>query len=528
MINDFQSHLTTLLSDFIETSSTEHQNHFTYTIAKENLVKACKQLKDDGARLITMVGSDEREINDAFSLYYVFAFDDHQAIVTVHTFVKESDPTYPSVTNELPACNWYEREVYDLLGLEPVNHPHLHSLMLHGNWPDDNYPLRKDYPVDKRQQPEDDQDWFPTVYEGDGVTRVPVGPIHAGIIEPGHFLFGVAGDAILHLDAQLFFKHRGVEKSSERRLLHEGVFIAERTCGTCALSHAVAYSLAVENLAQIDIPKRAKILRMIYLELERLSNHIGDIGDICSGAGFHMGSNHGARLKEELQQLNEQVTGHRFLRGIITLGGVREDLDSVELKHIQSTLTKVKYDFTDIIKLILNHEITLDRMETTGILLQTIANDHEVVGPAGRASGRQIDIRKSHPYLLYDKVDLTVPTFETGDVLARVHVRIEEIENSFTMINQLIDMLEDGPITTEFDQTKIKPYSWSLGWTESALGENVHWVMVDDKAQIYRYRIRSAPYNNWPAVPTTVEGNIVPDFPIINKSFELCYSCCDR
>lgn len=525
-MDDLYLRLTSKLQEKIQDGEWLTNNHFQLTISKIDLPSLCKRLKDLGSRFVTMVGTDERENNKDFGLYYVFAFDDLAGFVTLYATVKEEDPVFPSVTPKLPVCNWYEREVQDLLGLEPVEHPSSMSLILHGDWPTGQFPLRKDYQVDLMQKREETQEWFSTVYEGEGITKVPVGPIHAGIIEPGHFQFGVAGDAILHLDAQLFFKHRGMEKKSEGMSLEKGVFLAERICGACALSHATAYAHAVESIAGVTIPIRAQYLRMLFLELERLSNHVGDIGDICSGAAFHFGSSHGARLKEELQQLNDQMTGHRFLRGIIALGGVRLDLTRDELELLESTITKIRHDFWEYVNILLDHEITLERMTTTGHLTKDIAESLEVVGPAGRASGRVIDMRKSHPYLQYDQMEFTLPTYEQGDVLARVHTRIDEVFDSFTMVKRLINKMEDGPIRTKMK--KVPAFSSGLGWNESALGENIHWLMTGPDETIYRYRVRSAPYNNWPAVPTTVKGNIVPDFPIINKSFELCYACCDR
>jgi|SRR5690625_3541243 len=507
-------------------SHSDFNNHLQITIAKENILKVIQQLKHLNGRLLTMVGNDERELVDSFNLYYVFAFDQEQSLITVKLSISEEDPSFPSVTNKYPAFNWYEREVHDLLGLKPVGHPDDQPLLLLQSWPKGNYPLRKDYPVDRMQEHIEAQDWFTTTYEGEAVTQVPVGPIHAGIIEPGHFRFGVAGDMILHLDAQLFFKHRGLEKKTEGKSLTDTLFIAERICGMCTVSHAVAYAQAVEQITGTIVPRRAVYLRMLYLELERLYNHIGDIGDICSGAGFHFGTVQGARLKEQLQQLNEQVTGHRFLRGVIALGGVRRELKKHEADYIHTKLTNIKRDFRELINIILDHEITLDRMATTGYLTNEMANDYEVVGPAARASGRKVDIRKSHPYLAYDQLTFDIPLQEKGDVLSRVNLRIDEVFISFSLIQQILEKLPNGDLMAKLGN--VKPYKIGLGWTESALGENVHWVMTGPDATIYRYRIRSAAYSNWPAVPQTVVGNIVPDFPIINKSFELCYACCDR
>lgn len=498
----------------------------SYTVDKHKLGEVISILKENDARFITMVGTDERANENYFGLYYVFAFDQTAELVTIHIDIEEEDSSFPSVTNLLPNCNWYEREVHDLLGLIPEGHPQLAALILHDDWPEGAYPLRKDYSLEQMQRREESQNWFQTEYIGEGITEIPVGPIHAGIIEPGHFSFGVAGDAILHLDAQLFFKHRGLEKRSEGMTLQEGVLLAERICGMCAVSHAVAYSMAIEKMSDTKVPLRAQQLRMIYLELERLYNHIGDIGDICSGAGFHIGTSHGARLKECLHQLNEQLVGNRFLRGTICLGGVSVDLAAHELDYLRNRLMEIRWDFRDVINIILDHEITTERMKTTGILPKRIAESLEVVGPAGRASGREIDVRKSHPYLQYKQFDFSVPTYKNGDVLARFQVRIDEVFTSFELILQLIEFLEEGDIATEIGF--IKPFSFAVGMTESALGENVHWLMVNDAQTIERYRIRSAAYHNWQAVPASVKGNIVPDFPIINKSFELCYACCDR
>src|SRR5690625_767458 len=451
-MDELKARLTSVFQDKIITLKMVSENHLAFEVSTQHLPSLCKQLVDEDCRFITMVGTDERELHDTFGLYYVFASDRSKSFVTLRAAVEAEDPTYQSVTAELSVCDWYEREVHDLLGLKPIGHPNLIPLLLHKDWPKGNYPLRKEYPVDQMQDPEESQDWFPTEYEGEGITKVPVGPIHAGIIEPGHFQFGVAGDAILHLDAQLFFKHRGIEKKSEGMSLEKGLYLAERICGACALSHATAYAQAVENMADVTIPKRAQYLRTIFLEMERLYNHIGDVGDICSGAGFHLGTSHGARLKEELQQLNEQITGHRFLRGVIALGGLRRDIADHEFELIQSTLARVRRDFRELVNILLEHEITLDRMATTGYLQKETADRLEVVGPAGRASGRQIDIRKSHPYLVYDQVEFEVPSYTQGDVLARVHVRIDEIFESFSIIQQVIEKMERGPIQTEMKE----------------------------------------------------------------------------
>lgn len=524
-MQELQTNLSISLRGKILKRTAKADGHLVLQVAKAHLPGVCRYLKTLGGRLLTMTGADERALHGAFALYYVFAFDRERGFVTVRAEVEENDPVYPSVTPELAACDWYEREVHDLLGLKPLGHPNAVPLVVHGDWPEGHCPLRKDYPVNNMPPRAEERDVFIT-YEGEGVTQVPVGPIHAGIIEPGHFRFGVAGDTVLHLDAQLFYKHRGLEKKSEGMPLEQALFLAERICGVCALSHAAAFAQAAERIAEAAVPPRAQYLRTLFLELERLYNHVGDVGNICAGAGFHFGTSHGARLKEELQRLNEQVAGHRYLRGVMALGGVRRDVGADELNHLQRVLTRIEQEFRELTDTILNHEIVLDRMATTGRLSRDLAESLEVVGPAARAAGRAVDIRKSHPYLLYDQLPFTVPTYTDGDVLSRVRVRIDEAFQSFALIRRLIENIPGGPIVTAIDT--VPAHEWGLGWSESPRGENVHWLMTGPDGTVYRYRVRSAAYSNWPAVPHTVPGNIVPDFPLINKSFELCYACCDR
>lgn len=514
------------LGEKILSVTTRQPNQTDFLINKRHLSEVCQFLsKEKGGRLFTMVGSDERNFADSFALYYVFSFDKTQQFITVKTLINEEDPTFPSLAVELPALNWYEREVKDMLGLRPQGHPDLRPLTLHGDWPEEITPLRKDFDVSTTVPRVKSRESF-MYYEGNDITEIPVGPIHAGIIEPGHFRFGVVGDTILHLDARLFYTHRGLEKASEGMSLRKALFVAERICGVCALSHAVSFAQAVEAAGQVELPLRAKYLRTLFLELERLYNHIGDVGNVCAGFGLAVGVSHGSRLREELLQLNERICGHRYLRGIVDLGGVRFDLTAKDYSDILSTLNKVETDFKELVDILLSHDIALDRMQTTGILTLRQANDLEVVGVAARASGRDIDIRRDQPYAAYDQLDFSVPIYTEGDVLARIRVRIDEVFQSLLIIRQVLDQMPTGSIITKLP--KIPAYQHGIGWTESSKGETVHWLMIGPGETVERYRVRSATYSNWPALPLAVQGNIIPDFPLINKSFELCYACCDR
>lgn len=497
-----------------------------FLVWKNQLPEVCRlMLEQRGGRLFTMVGSDERGWTGTLALYYVFAFDKTQQFVTMKTLISEEEPTFPSQAAEFPAFNWYEREVKDLLGLRPQGHPDPRPLTLHGDWPEEIHPLRKDFPAGEWVARVESREAFMR-YQGQDVTEIPVGPIHAGIIEPGHFRFGAVGDTVLHLDARLFYTHRGLEKISEGQPLAKALFIAERICGVCALSHAVAYAQAVESAAATEVPLRARYLRTLFLELERLYNHIGDVGNACAGFGLAVGISQGARLREELLQLNERIAGHRYLRGIVALGGMRRDLSAAEFADILHTLNRVETEFQAIVEIILSHDIAINRMHNTGVLTLQQAVDLAVVGVAARASGRDIDVRRDQPYAAYDRVKFSVPVYPEGDVLARIRVRIDEVTQSCDIVRQVLAQIEPGPVCCELPP--IAPHRRGIGWVESSKGETVHWLLVGTDETVDRYRVRSATFSNWPAVPLTVPGNIVPDFPLINKSFELCYACCDR
>ncbi len=493
-------------------------------VPRERLREAAVALRDRGATLATMVAFDDSAASGAYRLAYVFRSP--SGWISLETPLPLDGPRYPSLTPALPSAQWYEREARDLLGLTPEGHPDPRPLVLHEDWPDGVYPLRKSHPpgmrVPRVERP------MPRFHElhGEGIVEIPVGPIHAGIIEPGHFRFAAVGELVLHLETRLFYTHRGIEKLAEGKTLAQGLQLAERICGACALSNAVSYSQAAEAVAGIVAPPRAAALRTLLLELERLYNHVGDLGNLCAGTGFAVGTSHGSLLKERLQRLNERVTGSRFLRGVCTVGGVRSDIDDGTADDIATTLATVATDFDHFVELIMRTSSFLDRLDGTGVLPARAARDLGAVGVAARASGIAYDARRDRPYAAYEATSIPVAVRTTGDVRARLQVRIDEALASFAFARELVRSLPGGPIAVEVGA--IPARETAIGVTESPRGENVHWLRTGPDGRIDRYRVRSASYCDWPVVGLTVPGNMVPDFPLINKSFELCYSCLDR
>jgi len=477
-------------------------------------------------RLTALFANDERVINGNFAIYAIFFSKEDAAYKTIKAIIKQDEPLeFPSLTPLIAAAAWYEREIHDLFGLTPVGHPDLRPLVLHENWPQGRYPLRKDFDPASLESGERIEYVVPPV-QGEGVFEVPVGPIHAGIIEPGHFRFSQAGENIISLEAKLFFTHRGIEKSVEGLSFSKALFQTERICGACSVANTLSYVQAVEGLAATEVPARAEYVRVLAAELERLYNHVGDIGNLCAGLGFAPGTSNGSRLKEQLMRLNERLTGNRFLRGWITLGGVTMDITREMVQDISQLLARIMSELGELIGLLRDNDAFLDRVNTTGILSEQAVLDLGVVGVAARASGVDFDVRRDFPYAAYSSLSFHVPVYTKGDVAARLWVRADEAVESIKIIGQLLAGLPSGKLTSELGS--VEPYQAAFSVTESPRGSNLHWLMAGENNTIYRYFVRSASYSNWPALTVAVPGNIIPDFPLINKSFELCYACLDR
>jgi Ni,Fe-hydrogenase III large subunit len=432
------------------------------------------------------------------------------------------DRMFQSITPHIHAAKWYEREIRDLFGLIPQGHPDLRRLVRHEHWPKGLHPLKKDVPWDTVLQRQDGQYKFRRV-EGEGVFEVPVGPIHAGVIEPGHFRFSVAGEPILQLEVRLFWKHRGVEKLFEQRQITEGVPLAERVSGDTTIGHSLAYCEAAERLLSLNVPPRARYLRTLFLELERLHNHLGDVGAICNDTAYALAHAHCGRMKEHLMQLNDRLTGSRFLRGVNIVGGVSADLSQRQLQELNREMEALERDFTDLETILFANASLTDRLETTGDISQQTAWDHAVVGPVARASGIDRDLRRDQPFAAYDQLQPNVSVYRYGDVRARMRVRIDEIHEAFRLIGAICERITDGPVAVSLSASPA-PGAWALSAVEGWRGEILYYLMAGEDGRIHRCKVRDASFVNWPALQWAVLGNIIPDFPLINKSFNLSYA----
>lgn len=475
------------------------------------------------ARVSNYFATDERASNKGFGLCLVWSLDAEKSIFMVRSLIPEHTLEFHSLAALSVAAARYERDIWDMFGLIPTNHPELKSVNGHGDWPADFFPLRKDVAWDAPvTRVPDARPYQFKRYEGEGVYEVPVGPIHAGVIEPGHFRFQVAGEPIQNLEIRLGWKHRGVEKLFEHLPQDKWVHMSEQISGDNSMAHSAALCSAIEDATGVMIPLRAQWLRMIFLELERVDMHLHDLANMNVGIGCNFGASQLWRLREQLLELNRELTGNRFLRGVNTLGGVQVDLTEAHQHKLLAELKRIAAEMNEILKIVLAMPSALDRLETTGILQTKIAQDLGVVGVGARASGVNIDARRDFPIWQYAQVQFAVPVRKEGDVLARFLLRRDELLESIHIIEQCLPGLKpSGQLSISL---QVKPNSFGWSCVESNRGEIQYVITTDAAGNLSRVKVRDAGFHNWDALAWCVLGNIIPDFPLCNKSFNLSYS----
>ena len=468
-------------------------------VGHSRLVSIFGSIADDGSRCVNyLIDTEKRE-------YRLFSEPVHGAALA-------------SVTSIVPGAAWYERELHDLYGVEIEGHPNLQPLVFHESWPSNVHPR-----LDTSANPVRGKYRFLEV-SGDGVCEVPVGPVHAGIIEPGHFRFSVVGDSVLNLELRHFYTHKGTETRFEGVPASAGVMLAESVSGDNTFSHAVAYCQSVENALGVSVPPRGRALRLIGLELERMMAHIADVGALCGDVAFAVPAAYTARLKESLLLASARIVGTRYWRGLSRPGGMTRDLSNESAQALGAVVKSVAQDFAELAQMILATPSVVNRFETTGVLTRDVARSLCVVGPVARASGLRLDIRRDHPYGRYRAMQITVPRHSSGDVLARARIRIEETTVSARLIAQTIEELPAGAVSVSVPG---QASAEGLSAVESPRGELLYFIRLRE-GLVQRCHIKSPSFQNWPALPLAMPGNIIADFPLINKSFNLSYSGCDR
>jgi Ni,Fe-hydrogenase III large subunit len=450
-----------------------------------------------------------------------FGRDGH---LLVRTAVPETRPELTSQAPFYPAANRPERSIQDMFGVRFTDQPDGRRWIRHLAWRGGQHPLRRDFPLaggpEAETAPDCEYPFRPV--EGEGVYEIPVGPVHAGIIEPGHFRFQAVGETILSLEEHLGYVHRGVEKLAEGRDLAGLARLAGRVSGDTTVAHAWAACQAAERALAIEVPGRALALRAIMAERERIANHLGDIGAVCNDVAFSFAFAQFGRLRELWQRQSSTCFGHRFMMDRVVPGGVACDLDAGRIGALLEESARLRREVAELMPFLLEYPSLQDRLRETGILDPDIARRLGALGYVGRASNLQDDLRRDAPYPPYDRLTVEVPAFFEGDVARRVQVRGDEILVSLGLIDHLLQTLPEGELLASC--TAPGKECEGLGLVEGWRGEIVCFLRLDEQGRVLRYFPRDPSWLNWPALELLIDENIVPDFPVCNKSVNGSYA----
>jgi len=451
-------------------------------------------------------------------------FEKQGDFILLRSLVNPLKPELPSQATVYPAANRSERHTQDMFGIKFIGHPDHRPWTRHKAWDKHEYPLRKDFPASGNPQgvTPPDLDYQFIKSHGAGTYEIPVGPVHAGIIEPGHFRFQAVGELILNLEERLGYVHKGIEKIAEGRTPESLARLAGRVSGDTTVGHAWAACMAMEQAAGIAVPPRAALIRGILAERERVANHLGDIGAICNDVAFVFGQMQFTRLRENWLRTNALVFGHRLLMDCVVPGGVKADLSEASGHLIKQDIVQLRKELTDVITALDLNTSLEDRLYTAGFLADEIAAGYGTVGYVGRASGQNFDVRRDAAYSPYDRVTVRVALENQGDIASRFWVRHKEIKVALRLIEQFIELLAPGDLIADWQMPAAG--SEGLGIVEGWRGETVAYLRFEADNKISRYYPRDPSILNWPALEKLVLNNIVPDFPVCNKSVNGSYS----
>lgn len=474
-----------------------------------------------GARLLTLWGRDgvPGQANGT-ALYACWL--DAGGLLLAQLDLAPGVTHYPGLHAAFPVAERLQRALRDLLGVQALGMD-ARPWLRHAAWPASVHPLRRGavLPQAPCGQAEAEHYAF-VVVDGDGVHEVPVGPVHAGVIEPGQFRFSVIGEKVLRLEERLGFTHKGVEKRFEGMTLHDGLRLAARLSGDSTVANAWAYCMACETLAGVQPTPRALHLRALLLERERLANHLGDIGAIANDGGFGFALSQFSRLKEDLLRLNAAVFGARYPMDALQPGGVAIDVNADACARLHGQGVQLRGEVLRLKGILDHHEGLQDRFKTTGRVTPDTAARLGLIGLAGRASGQALDLRDRSGFAPYDQLGVEVAQSQDGDVGARVAVRFAEVFTSLRLCDSLLSSLPIGAVSADWPQTV--PAGLALGLVEGWRGPQCIALEAGAGGRIVRCHPHDPSWQNWPALEWAVIGDIVPDFPLINKSFNLSYS----
>lgn len=487
-------------------------------VEAQDWIRIAQAIRTEGGRLISIWGTDRRPLAD----HYVMsaAYCAAEGLLWVRMAVGKQDG-FPELSSIFPAAERMQRMVFDLLGIPANGAEDVRPWINHGRWPDEYFPLR--YQFSGLEQFDTALKAYPFVpVAGEGVHEIAVGPIHAGTIEPGHFRFSVVGEKVLRLEQRFGYAHKGTEKLFIGRPVVDGARLAGRVSGDSSVAYAWAYCMASEAVGACAIPPRAQWLRALLLERERIANHLGDLGALGNDAGLAFGLAQFTRIKEDWVRLNHRLFGHRFMMDRIVPGGVAVDPDAEDIDLLVMQCSQVEKDVRSLQNIYEKHAGLQDRFISAGRVSPKLAAALGLCGLAGRASGQAWDARADQAIGPYAQLDVRMATHRNGDVAARVTVRFDEVFESLRLLREITRQLPAGPVLAVLPE--IPANSLGAGWVEGWRGTLFVALETDAHGQILRCHCHDPSWQNWPVLQHAIMGNIVPDFPLINKSFNLSYS----
>jgi Ni,Fe-hydrogenase III large subunit/Ni,Fe-hydrogenase III component G len=494
-----------------------------------SLKAVCRHVFQDlGARYVTTIAADDRPYSGRFLVVHDFAFDADRLLTSIATLLPADCPRVDSIYEDVPAAGWAEREMRDLVGIEPVGHRYLKRLVLPDGWPDDVHPLRKDVPWNFAPADFDETREFTFGDPPEGCTVVPFGPFHPTLDEPAHFRLYVEGEWVRGCEYRGFMVHRGIEKLAESVMTYNEIpLLAERICGICGCVHSVAYVQAVESAAALRPPARAEYIRTIMLEVERLQSHLLWVGLACHIVGFDTLFMQSFRIREPVMRVAEEITGNRKTYALCVVGGVRWEIGPEMKAKLLGVLAALEAEWRAVADAVGGDRNIRKRMLGIGVADRALVKSAALVGPVARAAGVDIDCRRDHPYAAYGRVDFKVVTADGGDTWSRLSVRMREVIESIRIIRQCLADMKEGPLLLAVPD-ELPAGRWGLSSVEAPRGESHHFVITGESNRPRRWRVRAPTYQNLQAVPAMIKDQQLADMTISLGSIDPCFSCTDR
>ena len=525
---EFLSELKAQFPDAFRNVEEHVKDQLVVTIPRESLPEVAKYaLKKLDARFVISVATDMRPKDGGYMVSNILAFDQDKKFLVLQCNLPEDDPSIGSITPDVPAANWSEREAKDLVGITPVGHPDPRRLALADDMPEGIHPLLREFSYNEIFPIEPGNG--PIMNDApEGTTVVPLGPFYPTLEEPAYFRLFVDGERIVGSDYKGFYNHRAIEKLGDSELNYNQIpFVAEKICGICGQVHSCAYCQAAEDALGIDVPMRAKYIRSLMLELERVHSHLLWVGLAGHFIGFDTILMQAWRIREPVMWLMERITGNRKHYASNLIGGTRMDIDEAAADDIRLVLKKVEAESKAVADAVVIDTTLMMRLKDVGVLTEKDAIEMGVVGPVARGSNVPIDCRIDHPYAAYGELDTQIQVQDGCDSWARTLVRVLELFESIRLVRKILDEMPAGPVMAKMDQDL--PYGKvGLCSVEAARGESHHYVLTSDENRPYRWRVRAPTYQNIQAVGVMIKGGNLADVPISIGSFDPCFSCTER